>query len=1595
VALYGKTLKRDGFWTGNLRGLACGILVLLMGSSPTSASGACPNEDVRTGLSAGLPDCRAYELVTPPDTNGRRVGAINTFNQPPTNELFATELASPSRDSVVFLAHSSPLLNPGGATGIVDVYEAERGSGGWQTTRRITPPGPEAEQSIPGGASSDHLYAFVNVDGSLSSLSLEGPTDYLANPDGSYELTGLGSLGSEPFAQGRWISEGGEHVVFSTGISPQVPQQSVWCRRAGSKCKVLKLEPDAPPTGTGAIYDRAADGPTQVISLLPGDVPQAAGQEAFYKGTSTDGTAVAFTIEGVLYVRVNNTETLEVAAGNPTFAGLSEDGRYLFYVASGNVHRFDTEDKSDEQVNSTGDALVSNVSADGSHVYFISKSQIGGQGTAGQPNLYVWSGAPPEFIATVENSDLERTSGNLVGIPALGNWTRRVTNETENIEPGPGAEASRTTPDGSVYVFESRAQLTAFDNDGHTGIYRYDDGDKSLVCVSCPSLAPATADARLQELALTGIPTAINNVTDDGTRVFFETKEALVGGDTDGVNSIYQWTEQEGGGATVDLISSGQSTEYPITPGLGPTSTPFPNILLSVTPDGKDVVFLAQEPLVPGAPEGGTAAIYDARVNGGFPAPPVPLVCIEEGCRSVPQLPPDLLAPSSEGTTGAGNVKPRKQRRCKKARSGKRTRRCGKRGVKRLKAWSSAAASRVQVVEQVEEAEQIERASSESSESAGQAAAAAPVAAAGPFDEYGIESASANASTAEAGMHPDFTTNVSFSHTVDEDGRVVINAKTEEVEVSLPPGLLGNPMTLPRCNTGQLVAAANCPIDSQVGVVRVNNTLTGEGRFPVFNLKPPHPNAEVARFGFFLVSYSVFIDVDIRTAGDYGATATVRSAPGLAALAEAETILWGNPAAPSHDELRMTQLEAEQCNFNIGKTVILATACKAPEGKRASGLDPETTVFMTNPSACQEQSVGFAAKSYQLPGQVFTATAPMEPTSDCTGLPFDPSFTAQPTNPAAGAPTGLKTTLTLPQVEDPDTKGTATMRRAEVTLPEGMTIAAGAADGLAACSEAQVAYKQEADATCPDASKLGTATITSPSLPEPLQGALYQRTPEKGRLFGLWLVTDELGLHVKLPGEVRPDPHTGQLTVVFTDLPQVPVEEIELNVWGGPRAPLKNPDACGTYQTSYTFTPHSDDPAVSGQSQMTVDQGCATGGFSPRLSAGVTQPVAGAFSPFVLDVTRNDGEQNLDALEVTLPKGELAKLAGVPLCPDAQAATGACPAEAKIGSLTAAVGPGPQPLWLPQPGKSPTAVYLAGPHKGAPFSILTVVPAQAGPFDLGNVVVRSALDIDPETAQATVKTDPLPQFIEGVAAIYRRVHVVIDRPGFSLNPTNCSELQTTSRITSIKGAVANPTSRFQVDGCKALKFKPSLALKLRGGTKRGDYPALTATVKARKGDANIGKVSVALPHSEFLAQEHIATICTRVQFAAGTCPKGSVYGKAKAWTPLLSKPLEGPVYLRSSDNPLPDLVMALNGEIDVALVGRIDSKNQGIRTTFDYVPDAPISKFVLKMKGGDKGLLVNSQNICRAKHRALVRMRAQNGRRVGMRPVLASGCGKS
>jgi hypothetical protein len=852
--------------------------------------------------------------------------------------------------------------------------------------------------------------------------------------------------------------------------------------------------------------------------------------------------------------------------------------------------------------------------------------------------------------------------------------------------------------------------------------------------------------------------------------------------------------------------------------------------------------------------------------------------------------------------------------------------------------------------------------------------------------DYGFASVSASRTTSQAGDHPDMTLFFKLktdpSSPTDEFGRKQPYAQTRDLSFELPPGLTGNLNAVPTCTTEQLASFAvggpGCPQDTQVGVTVIDPYLTARLTEPIYNMEAPGEGDTVARLGFLVLTVPNYINIRLRSDSDYGLTASLEGLPAPERLVSASSTIWGVPAASSHDTQRLTPKEA----FDR----------KSESPPRASGLEPRP--FLTNPTSCGDpQEVRFASDSYQLPDQFATASALMTETSGCGLLDFKPTFTALPTSRRAAAPTGLHVDLTVPQNEAPDGLAASQLRDARVFLPEGMTIAPGAANGLEACSADQVGYRHSPPeaAHCPQASKIGTAEFDVPALSRTIDGAVYQRTPESGHLFRIWLVTDELGVHAKIPGEVEADPVTGRVTSVFLDNPQVPLRELKLHFKGGPRGVLATPSGCGAYRTEFEFGPWSGAPPVIGSTPMTIDEGCDTGGFAPRLSAGTANPAAGAFSSFLLNLTAESGEQNLAGLEVTMPPGLLAKLAGVPLCPDAQAATGDCPAVSQIGTTAVATGPGSSPLWIPQPGKAPTAVYLAGPYKGGPYSLVVNTPAQAGPFDLGDVVVRAAIHVDSETTQVSVKSDPLPQILEGVPISYRTVHVEANRPTFTLNPTSCRQMAVDARTTSNLGAVRALADRFQVGGCASLGFEPKLQMRLFGKTNRGAHPRLRAVLTTRSGNANIARAAVTLPRSEFLDQGHIRTVCTRVQFAADECPAGSIYGQARAISPLLDQPLKGPVYLRSSSNTLPDLVVALHGQVDVDLAGRIDSVKGGLRSTFAFVPDAPVSKFILTMQGGRKGLIVNSTNLCDSANRATVKFTGQNAKRHDSQPALRVG----
>jgi len=834
----------------------------------------------------------------------------------------------------------------------------------------------------------------------------------------------------------------------------------------------------------------------------------------------------------------------------------------------------------------------------------------------------------------------------------------------------------------------------------------------------------------------------------------------------------------------------------------------------------------------------------------------------------------------------------------------------------------------------------------------------------------------------------------------------------------VPPGFVGNPQAVPDlCPSTSDMVTGDCPPASVVGEAALRSKGLGEIssgstfiRYPLYAIEP---EAGVP---------AEFALVNTTTGGVYVLQPHLRPDEGYAISIESKGILENPPIL----DLRVTLCSYGSNIVSAGGAAFAFRSCKQKD-------DPDAYAkpFLTTQTECASDGpvTKLHADSWANPGEFETAEAVAPKMTGCDLVPFEPGMGLQPTSKQAESASGLDVDISFSSegLEDPDGLSQAHLKRATVTLPPGMSVNPSSADGLAACSQAELGMvdgvPDDEPVQCPDASKIGTVELKTPILAETLKGNVYlakQGDNPFGTLLGLYVVAEskERGVLIKIPGKAEIKDN-GQIVSTFDDNPQAPFSSLKLHFNSGARAPLMTPQRCGAYQIVSELTPWSaanpDNPTpaetVTKSSAFEIDSGpgggpCPDGSLRPKLEAGLAGTVAGASSPFVVDLSRSDGTQRFNGLSMTLPPGLTANLKGVASCPDAvlssiptaegtgaaEIADPSCPEASRLGSVSVGAGAG-NPFYV-DTGK----VYLAGPYKGAPVSLAVVVPAVAGPFDLGNVVVRNPAFVNPKTAQITVASDPLPTALHNLPIDVRSIRVTIDRPGFMQSPTNCEAMSIDAVISGEEGGSAPVSNRFQVGECGNLGFKPNLKIQLKGGTKRDKYQQLTATLTARPGDANIAGASVRFPQSIFLAQEHIGTVCTRVQFAADSCPPRSVYGYAEAVTPLLDQPLVGPVYLRSSDNVLPDLVAALRGPdnqpVEVELVGRTDSKNLGLRNTFDVVPDAPVSKFTLRMLGGKKSLLVTSRNLCLRKERAVVKMRGQNGMARNFRPVIQTACKK-
>jgi hypothetical protein len=865
-------------------------------------------------------------------------------------------------------------------------------------------------------------------------------------------------------------------------------------------------------------------------------------------------------------------------------------------------------------------------------------------------------------------------------------------------------------------------------------------------------------------------------------------------------------------------------------------------------------------------------------------------------------------------------------------------------------------------------------------------------------------------------------------------GAVVLPTQDpKDIEFRLPRGLVVNPQAPTKlCSEAELVSLTEglvgvhgCPAASQVGQIRIWTQVSGVVPLglSLYDMKPPPGVA--AELGFNILGVVVHIDGGVD--GTFHLTAGSSNILAKYSVMGIQAYLWGNPADPRHDAERHGK---GGCGF---------AGCGLGPG------EANTVPFITMPTSCGEAlDLDASAASWE-GGPLAEAESDLldeagEPLAmeGCNALAFEPTITSQATTNAAETSSGLEFSIHQPQDESLEGRATAALKNAQVTLPEGMSLNASAANGLGSCTEAQMGYDPELEPgkvlfstdpqSCPDSAKVGTLEATTPLLkdevapgqkvPHVLPGSIYVAKPFDNpfdSLLAIYLAVEdeETGIVAKLAGKVEPDPTTGQLTATFAENPELPLNDIDLHFFGGQNGALTTPLACGAHNTTSTLTPWS---APEGADAHPTDSFQTTAGCSgseaqaPKsvsFTAGTATPLSGSYSPFVLRLSRPDGSQHITGIETTLPEGLLGKLAGVSYCPEsgiAQAisrehpeqgkleqASPSCPPSSEVGTVNVTAGAGITPI--PVSGHA----YLAGPYKGAPLSLVAIVPAVAGPFDLGTVVDRVALNVGEYDARIHAVADPLPTIREGIPLDVRSIELKLDRPSFTLNPTSCEAMAIEGSVTTQAGQSAALNNRFQVGECGHLAFKPKISLSLKGGTKRAAHPALKAVVTyPKKGAyANIARAQVALPHSEFLDQSNIGKTCTKPLLAARACPAKSIYGKAKAWTPLLEKPLTGNVYLVGGYGyKLPALVAELNGQIRVLLVGKVDSdKQQGIRNTFEAVPDAPVEKFVLEMRGGKKyGLLINSENICKKKQVAGAAFRAQNGKVLELSPTISNSC---
>jgi hypothetical protein len=895
-------------------------------------------------------------------------------------------------------------------------------------------------------------------------------------------------------------------------------------------------------------------------------------------------------------------------------------------------------------------------------------------------------------------------------------------------------------------------------------------------------------------------------------------------------------------------------------------------------------------------------------------------------------------------------------------------------------------------------------------------------------------------STYQAGAHADWTLLFDIAH----NGKGKTFNDLRSTTVNYPAGFIGSSLAAPACTETQLLAqgppggaGALCPPASQVGTISVDVTIHSESvneRFPVYNMQVTSFGV-AAELGFKTAILTQVLPVVVRPA-DSGLTGT---SPNVKELAEPHNVvvtLWGVPAAHEHDPER-----GQVCEEFTGPNEV---ECQGGGEEAKIPAEP----FLANPTSCGMFGESMEAVSWEEPfAEPAKATAEVGPFVECERVHFNPSIKAEPTTNSAESSSGLNVSLEVPQTWDnPNTIATSNVKDAKVTLPEGYTVNPSAGNGLVGCTRQQYAAETASsgpDEGCPPESKLGTVTIETPVLAERVEGSVYLAEPfenpfsepghSNGSLLALYVVAKapDRGVIVKSAGKVVPDPVTGQLTSTFENLPQQPFSRVTLKLKQGTTSPLVSPPVCGNYLAQGELTPSSapSEPRLISDT-LQIEKGigggpCPNGGvppFRPTVITGTQNNSAGEYTPFYLRIVRNDGEQEITKFTTILPPGLTANLIGISLCSDAQieaarVATGlqeinstSCPAVSEIGHTLVGAGVGSVLVWTP--GK----IYFAGPYHGSALSIVSVTSAAVGPFDLGTVVIRFALRINPTTGQAEIDStgsDPIPHIIEGIVVHVRDIHVYIDRPKFMIAPTSCNPMSISNTITGAGPGPSNPadqapvtiTTPFQAANCANLGFKPKFAVSTSGKTSRARGASLKVKLAypdARQGtQANIHSVKVDLPKQLPSRLTTLQKACPDHVFDSNpaACSTASIVGQAKAITPILPVPIQGPAYFVSHGGAkFPELIIVLQGYgITIELHSETFISKKGITSsTFHAVPDQPVTTFELTLPQGPNSALAANTNLCKAKLIMPTAFTAQNGLAIHQNTkITVTGCPKA